>query len=227
MNFTIDILFKTILKSLDCCNMNLKFSGRRSRSRNSSNSRERERSRSRSRSKSYSTTSSKRSTTTVASSSRSSYCSSSSKSVSSRYSSISKSTSRSATPSTISRSEREEILSKWRRDYCNTSQQLSQKLEELASVDLGDALEQEKKVWTRSTPAELFYARDEEDLKLVKATTKLRELCIHFEEQLLTRTQKANAVKPKYEPPPRKNRARLCKHKSKIYFPTFMLLVEA
>lgn len=83
-------------------------------------------------------------------------------------------------------------------------------------MSLDDILEEEKKVWTRSTPAELFYVRDETDLKMIRATPKLIELCERFREELLTRSQKVNALKPKYEPPPRKNRARLCKHKSKL-----------
>lgn len=82
-------------------------------------------------------------------------------------------------------------------------------------MSLDDILEEEKKVWTRSTPAELFYTRDENDMKIIRATPKLLELCDRFREDLLTRSQKVNALKPKYEPPPRKNRARLCKHKSK------------
>lgn len=85
-------------------------------------------------------------------------------------------------------------------------------------MSLDDILENEKKVWTRSTPAELFYVRDETDMKLIRATPKLIELCERFNEELLTRAQKVNAVKPKYEPPPRKNRARLCKHKSEYLF---------
>lgn len=78
-----------------------------------------------------------------------------------------------------------------------------------------EILQKENQVWTRSTPAELFYTRDENDMKIISATPKLIELCDRFNEELLTRAQKINALKPKYEPPPRKNRARLCKHKSK------------
>lgn len=88
-------------------------------------------------------------------------------------------------------------------------------MEELASMSLNDILEREKKLWTRSTPAELFYVRDEIDMKRIKATPKLIELCKRFEIELVNRADKVNELKPKYEPPPRKNRARLCKHKSK------------
>lgn len=80
-------------------------------------------------------------------------------------------------------------------------------------MNLDDILEKEKVVWTRSTPAELFYIRDENDMKLIKASTRLTELCKRFQEELLTRAQKINSLKPAYDPPPRKNRARLCKHK--------------
>lgn len=82
-------------------------------------------------------------------------------------------------------------------------------------MSLDDILETEKKVWIRSTPAELFYTRDENDLKMIRATKRLIKLCDEFNEELLERAGKINALKPKYEPPPRKNRARLCKHKSK------------
>lgn len=84
-------------------------------------------------------------------------------------------------------------------------------------MSLDDILEREKKVWTRSTPAELFYIRDETDMKIIKATPKLVELCQRFENELVTRAEKINELKPKYVPPPRKNRARLCKHKSKNF----------
>ncbi|XP_057653390.1 ribonuclease 3 [Diorhabda carinulata] len=111
-------------------------------------------------------------------------------------------------------SERDQLLTKWRRNYCTTTQQLTDKLEELASMSVDDILENEKSIWTRSTPAELFYVRDDDNSKLMKATSKLEQLCDTFKENLVTRAKKINERKPKYEPPPRKIKARLCKHKS-------------
>lgn len=93
---------------------------------------------------------------------------------------------------------------------------MSCKMEELSKVNQADVIEKEKHIWTRSTPADLYYARDETNPKIIRATTKLLQLCEMFNENLVLRAKKVNALKPKYEPPPRKNRARLCKHKSKM-----------
>ncbi|KAJ8919099.1 hypothetical protein NQ315_012084 [Exocentrus adspersus] len=112
--------------------------------------------------------------------------------------------------------EREEILSKWRKNYCSTEKQITDKLEELATMTTEDILEKEKSIWTRTTPAELYYVRDETNPKIVKATLKLIQLTEKFNESLVLRASRVNALKPKYEPPPRKNRARLCKHKTEV-----------
>lgn len=81
-------------------------------------------------------------------------------------------------------------------------------------MTIDDILENEKSIWTRSTPADLFYVRDAENAKIMIGTAKLKQLCEDFEKQLVMRARRVNAEKPKYEPPPRKNRARLCKHKT-------------
>lgn len=83
-------------------------------------------------------------------------------------------------------------------------------------MTIDDILENEKSIWTRSTPADLFYVRDAENAKIMMGTAKLKQLCEDFEKQLVMRARGVNAEKPKYEPPPRKNRARLCKHKSEL-----------
>lgn len=110
--------------------------------------------------------------------------------------------------------ERSLILSKWRRDYCATSDDISKKMLELSNAQ-DDTLEKEKMIWTRTTPADLFYIRDDGNPKVINATDRLVKLCDSFSEELVLRTEKINSTKPKYEPPPRKNRARLCKHKCK------------
>jgi ribonuclease III len=48
-------------------------------------------------------------------------------------------------------SEREQLLAKWRKNFCETSEDIAKKLAEL-SYD-----EDEKKVWVRSSPADIFY----------------------------------------------------------------------
>ncbi|KAL6440955.1 hypothetical protein ACFW04_003384 [Cataglyphis niger] len=75
-------------------------------------------------------------------------------------------------------------------------------------------LENEKKIWTRTAPADLYYFRDENNPKIMKSTVKLQELCMTFKRLLIDRATEARALQPPYEPPPRKTRARLCRHKS-------------
>lgn len=113
-------------------------------------------------------------------------------------------------------SERSKILSKWRKEFCYTSEDISKKMEELSNTQ-EDTIEKEKKIWTRTTPADLHYMRDEKNSKIIKASDRLLKFCNKFSEELVLRAQKVNELKPKYEPPPRKNRARLCKHKCKQF----------
>lgn len=119
------------------------------------------------------------------------------------------------TPNSIA-SERDQLLSKWRKNYCATGEEVSSKIEELSKLNQEDVLEREKNIWTRSTPADLYYVRDVNNPKIVRATPKLLALCEVFNENLVLRAKKINEMKPKYDPPPRKNRARLCKHKCKL-----------
>lgn len=116
------------------------------------------------------------------------------------------------------RSERDLLLSKWRKNYCATREEVSNKIEELEKVNQEDTLEKEKDIWTRSTPADLYYVRDEQNTKIIRSTPKLLQLCHLFDDVLLLRAKKVNDLKPKYEPPPRKNRARLCKHKCEFLY---------
>ncbi|XP_030748887.1 ribonuclease 3 [Sitophilus oryzae] len=111
--------------------------------------------------------------------------------------------------------ERDEILDQWKRNYCNTEQQISEKLE-MYNKKTEDILNTEKNIWIRSTPSELYYERDINDYKNIRATSKLINLCDTFKDTLVNRALKVNSLKPKYTPPPRKNRARLCKHKTEV-----------
>ncbi|XP_029037028.2 ribonuclease 3 [Osmia bicornis bicornis] len=110
--------------------------------------------------------------------------------------------------------ERELLLEKYRQDYCATSKDMERKMDELSAMGPEGIMENARKVWTRTAPADLYYIRDENNSKLMRGTSKLHELCESFKNVLLDRAGSARALQPPYEPPPRKTRARLCRHKS-------------
>ena len=62
-------------------------------------------------------------------------------------------------------------------------------------------LENEKKVWTRSAPADLYYQRDISHPIVSKATPKLIGLLDKFQSEILDKASEARAAQPKYEPP--------------------------
>lgn len=115
-----------------------------------------------------------------------------------------------------SKSERDAILTKWRENYCATREEVCNRIKELAKINQDEVLEKEKNIWTRTTPADLFYEKDERKPRVTNATSKLLKVCEEFNENLVMRAKTVNERKPLYEPPPRKNRARLCKHKCKF-----------
>lgn len=106
------------------------------------------------------------------------------------------------------------ILEKWRKDYCSTREEINKKIEEITKKNKETTIQEEIKMWVRSTPAELYYERDSQNPMIIRATDRLIALNKVFLEDLVLRAQKINALKPKYIPLPRKNRARVCKHKS-------------
>ncbi|XP_046830662.1 ribonuclease 3 isoform X1 [Vespa crabro] len=110
--------------------------------------------------------------------------------------------------------ERELLLEKYRRNYCATSKDMERKMDELSAMGPEGIMENERKIWTRTAPADLYYTRDDTNPKIMKGTQKLRDLCDLFKEILIDRAAAARALQPPYEPPPRKTKARLCKHKS-------------
>ncbi|KAK5650502.1 hypothetical protein RI129_001531 [Pyrocoelia pectoralis] len=110
-------------------------------------------------------------------------------------------------------SERDLILTKWRKNYCYTGEQVCDKIRELSNIGVDEIIEAERNIWTRTTPADLYYEKDPSNPKITIATERLLKVCEMFKENLVLRAKKVNEMKPKYEPPPRKNRARLCKHK--------------
>ncbi|KAK9306258.1 hypothetical protein QLX08_002988 [Tetragonisca angustula] len=112
------------------------------------------------------------------------------------------------------RTERELLLEKYRQDYCATSKDMERKMDELSAMGPEGIMENARKVWTRTAPADLYYSRDDNNPKIMNGTLKLHELCELFKKILLNRAAAARALQPPYEPPPRKTRARLCRHKS-------------
>lgn len=81
-----------------------------------------------------------------------------------------------------------------RRDYCATSKDIKRKLSELSVMESKGILEGEKKIWTRTSPADLYYARDENNPKIMKATSKLQELCVTFKRVLIDRAAAAREL---------------------------------
>ena len=53
------------------------------------------------------------------------------------------------------------LLSCFRMNYCATTAEMQKKLEELAKMKPEEIVEHEKKVWTRTAPADLYYVRDD------------------------------------------------------------------
>lgn len=110
--------------------------------------------------------------------------------------------------------ERELLLEKYRSNYCATSKEIERKLDELSAMGSEGILENERKIWTRTAPADLYYIRDEYNPKVMKSTSRLQELCATFKRLLIDRATAQRASQPPYKPPLRKTRTRLCRHKS-------------
>lgn len=105
-------------------------------------------------------------------------------------------------------SERERLLEKWRKNYCETPADISKKLEELAND------EDKSSTWIRSSPADIYYRRVKNNI--VESTPRLDALCTLFEEELLKRADKTRANQTPFTIPPRKRRVKACRHKSKL-----------
>ncbi|XP_055680066.1 ribonuclease 3 isoform X1 [Lutzomyia longipalpis] len=101
--------------------------------------------------------------------------------------------------------EREILLAKWRKNYCETSEDIARKLAELAD-------DKEKEHWIRSSPADIYYKRISETV--VEATPRLDALCSLFEVELVQRAAKVKETQTPYNPPPRKRKTHFCRHKS-------------
>lgn len=86
-------------------------------------------------------------------------------------------------------SEREMLLEKYRQNYCATSEDIKRKLNELESDGV-----LERKIWTRTAPADLYYSRDEKNNKLMRATGRLIQLCDDFKKILIDRASSAREL---------------------------------
>lgn len=67
-------------------------------------------------------------------------------------------------------------------------------MNELSAMGSEGILESEKKIWTRTAPADLYYSRDENNPKIMKSTVKLQELCMTFKKLLIDRATEARAL---------------------------------
>lgn len=100
--------------------------------------------------------------------------------------------------------ERERLLVKWRKNYCETSEQISKKLQEMAQNE-------DQASWIRSSPADIHYRRAKD---VIESTPRLDALCTLFDEELLKRAEKTRSTQTPYNAPNRRRNTRVCRHKS-------------
>lgn len=104
-------------------------------------------------------------------------------------------------------SERDMLLKKWRSNYCETTEDIAEKLDQLSNVE-------EKDCWIRSSPADLYYKRDVTTNEMV-ATSRLDSLSKCFD-TLVNRGERARATQPSIDRPQPKRRHRVCMHKCNV-----------
>lgn len=103
--------------------------------------------------------------------------------------------------------ERDQLLVKWRSNYCETSDDIARKLAEMDPNE-------NKDMWIRSSPADIFYKRCENGD--VESTNRLDALCTLFDQELVTRGLQIREKQPPYTSPPRKRKHKVCRHKCKL-----------
>lgn len=96
---------------------------------------------------------------------------------------------------------------KWRQNYCETSEQISKKLQELANDEVQVS-------WIRASPADIHYRRTKDNV--VESTPRLDALCTLFEDELLKRSERTRGKQAPYNAPNRRRKIRVCRHKSKL-----------
>uniref|UniRef100_A0A2A4K3R9 Ribonuclease 3 n=1 Tax=Heliothis virescens TaxID=7102 RepID=A0A2A4K3R9_HELVI len=109
------------------------------------------------------------------------------------------------------KTDREKILEQYRKNYCKTSEDFIEKMEQWSKEHNSDE-EEASKMWYRSSPAELYYKQIEEGSG-VQQTNKLEKICETFMKQLIERGRNA---RPEVDelPPLKPSKVAMCKHKS-------------
>ncbi|RVE46636.1 hypothetical protein evm_008709 [Chilo suppressalis] len=105
-------------------------------------------------------------------------------------------------------SDRDKILEEYRKNYCKTSEDLIEKMEQWSREQNTDT-EETTKMWYRSSPAELYYKTVENGTGM-QQTKKLEKLCELFFKNLIERGRKARPEMD--ELPPLKPPKAKCKH---------------
>ncbi|PZC77767.1 hypothetical protein B5X24_HaOG203011 [Helicoverpa armigera] len=107
--------------------------------------------------------------------------------------------------------DREKILEQYRKNYCKTSEDFIEKMEQWSKEHNSDE-EEASKMWYRSSPAELYY-KQVEDGPGVQQTSKLEKICETFMKQLIERGRNA---RPEVDelPPLKPSKVAMCKHRS-------------
>lgn len=103
-------------------------------------------------------------------------------------------------------SEREELLSKWRSNFCEHFDDITRKLAELDP-------DNEKAFWIRSSPADIYYNRTSDTE--MQASPRLVTLCTLFEKELVNRGEQIRSKQIPYVQPPRRRKHKICRHKCK------------
>ena len=83
-------------------------------------------------------------------------------------------------------------------------------MNEHANMTPEQVIEMERKVWTRSAPADLYYERDWENPGIMRATERSIVLQERFEKELIEASVNGKAKFPKADPPKMKVPAPKC-----------------
>lgn len=78
--------------------------------------------------------------------------------------------------------------------------------DQFSSISPEEIMENERKIWTRCAPADLYYARDLENPRSIRGTDKLKVTINQFNNDLLQRGDEARTTQPKFDYPSRKTR---------------------
>ncbi|XP_053608817.1 ribonuclease 3 [Plodia interpunctella] len=106
--------------------------------------------------------------------------------------------------------DREKILEEYRKNFCKTSEDFIEKMEQWSKEHNSDEEEQVSKMWYRSSPAELYYKAGEDGS--MRQTSKLEKLCETGFKVLIERGRNA---RPEVDelPPLKPPKTKMCKHR--------------